>query len=75
MQTEELVAIPLTQELLDLVEIVENGYHASTMVADLLKETEIIKVVVVMAVIAMIQRRPYTPRLLQNKNLENLILK
>lgn len=75
MQTEELVAIPLTQELLDLVEIVENEYHASTMVADLLKETEIIKVVVVMAVIAMIQRRPYTPRLLQNKNLENLILK
>ena len=75
MQTEELVAIPLTQELLDLVEIVENEYHASTMVADLLKEMEIIKVVVVMAVIAMIQRRPYTPRLLQNKNLENLILK
>ena len=75
MQTEELVAIPLTQELLDLAEIVENGYHASTMVADLLKETEIIKVVVVMAVIAMIQRRPYTPRLLQNKKLENLILK
>lgn len=75
MQTEELVAIPLTQELLDLVEIVENEYHASTMVADLLKETEIIKVVVVMAVIAMIQRRPYTPRLLQNKKLENLILK
>ena len=75
MQTEELVAIPLTQELLDLVEIVENEYHASTMVADLLKEMEIIKVVVVMAVIAMIQRRPYTPRLLQNKKLENLILK
>ena len=75
MQTEELVAIPLTQELLDLVGIVENEYHASKMMADLWKETEAIKVVVAMAVIAMIQRRPYTPRLLQNQNLENLILK